>query len=164
MQEYRQLEERIQPYIKLLADNAERDSIETLLDPKGSSKHRLTEEEFSLLNKDRDLKFNQHSRRLETVVNIGQNVFVQAAVPLRNIYQNLYVHIGFGFHAEVPVSELPPLITERIRILKCKSELLHDEIAGVSNDLEQVSLIWLLNTTCPYFHLLPSRPVTCTLA
>jgi prefoldin subunit 5 len=68
-------------------------------------------------------------------VNIGENCFVQSEIYDKD---EIYIHIGMGFHVSLPKDKALPLIEERQHILTAKLEHLQNrcqEIAAYINEI-----------------------------
>jgi prefoldin subunit 5 len=77
--------------------------------------------------------------RLRSVVHcdIGHGCLVEARID--DTQASMYVHIGLGFHIEVPFSEAFEISNQRQGIIERKAGNLQEEIDAVVTDLEFVS-------------------------
>jgi prefoldin subunit 5 len=77
---------------------------------------------------------------VETFVEIGENCFVQGIIPYENIQKSVFVHLGYGFHAEILLCDIPSFVERRKDILNRKAEKLENEIIVMKSDLNQVRI------------------------
>jgi prefoldin subunit 5 len=81
---------------------------------------------------------NTEKKGYDTYVDIGEKCYLQAHVPLDNLLNSLYVHIGLGYHVPITASELPEFVKNRKRILDQKISFLEEDIVNIRSDYEQV--------------------------
>lgn len=105
------------------------------------------------------LSYNSQSNQISTYVEIDSQIFAQGVISGNALFDHLYLHIGFGFHVEIPLEEVEPIVRKRIEFLHRRLELLKTQRCVVEEDYEQVRYLTLIFLTLPYLpsHLRPKR-------
>jgi prefoldin subunit 5 len=85
-----------------------------------------------------NFKVNSYEGEIETFVHLGSGTFVQGRIPFDNFEKSIFVHIGFGFHAEIEIENISQFVSSRKAILNGKISLMNQEVGVLINDINQV--------------------------
>jgi prefoldin alpha subunit len=73
--------------------------------------------------------------KYESYVDIGESNYVKSVL---DACETIYIHVGMGFHVEVPLDEGMEICHERISLLQKKVSNLDTTIGMVGQDIQEV--------------------------
>jgi prefoldin alpha subunit len=83
-------------------------------------------------------EISEKQENFETLVNIDENILVQATVNDPN--DNIYIHIGFGIHVDMDRESCLQFITKRKQILQRRVDFLVASEQKITSDVHEVML------------------------